>query len=209
MNVRLISVTPDAESIISYCARVSSPKQDNPEIEKLLKYCISKGHWSVFEMGNMIIEVETTRAISAQILRHRSLNFQEFSQRYAKSTGNEIYSGRRQDLKNRQNSIDDLTIEDQTWFMQSQQILNEMSNNMYEEALKKGIAKESARSLLTMNTKTKMYINGSVRSWIHYLQVRTSEETQKEHRDIALAIKKIFVKEFPIISKALDWKLEL
>src|SRR5579863_7160177 len=118
MNVRLISVTPDDENIIAYCARVSSPKQDNPEIEGLLKYCIANKHWSIFEMGNMIIEVETTRQISSQILRHRSFSFQEFSQRYSKTQGNEIYLGCRQDLKNRQNSIDDLSVEDQSWFMQ-------------------------------------------------------------------------------------------
>ena len=205
MMVRLISITPDAENIISYCARVSSPKQDNPEIEKLLSYCIKHKHWSVFEMSNIIIEVETTRQIAAQILRHRSFSFQEFSQRYSKTSGAEIYQGRRQDLKNRQNSIDDLSVEDQSWFIQSQQIINDMSNNMYEEALKKGIAKECARSLLGMNTKTKMYMNGTIRSYIHYIQTRCDESTQKEHRDIALEIKKIFVQNLPIISKALDW----
>ncbi len=205
MKVKLISITPDAEKIISLCARVSSPNPGNTEIDRLLAYCIVHKHWSIFEMANMCIEVETTKAISPQILRHRSFSFQEFSLRYSKALGTEIYPGRRQDKKNRQNSIDDLSVEDQSWFMQSQQILNDMAGNMYNEALNKGIAKESARSLLTMNTKTKLYINGSIRSWITYLQVRTSKETQLEHREIALAIKEIFIKELPIISKALDW----
>ena len=205
MNVKLISVTPDAENIIAYCARVSSPNQENPEIEKLLSYCITNKHWSIFEMANMCVEIETTRAVAPQILRHRSFSFQEFSQRYAKTQGFEIYQGRRQDKKNRQNSIDDLDIETQSWFMQSQQLMNDMASNMYEEALKKGIAKESARSLLTLNTKTKLYMNGSIRSWITYIQVRTGPETQLEHREIALTIKKIFVQNFPVIAKALEW----
>ncbi len=205
MNVKLISVTPDVEKTISYCARVSSPNPENPEIEKLLQYCIKNGHWSIFEMGNLIIEIETTRSVSPQILRHRSFNFQEYSQRYSKVQGFEIYGARRQDPKNRQNSIDDMSVEDQSWFMQSQQILNDMAMNMYEEALKKKIAKECARALLPSTAKTKLMMNGTIRSYIHYIQVRTSEGTQEEHKEIALAIKAIFVQELPIISKALGW----
>lgn len=205
MNVKLISVTPKAEELMAYCARVSSADQENPEYEKLLKYCIKHGHWSVFEQATMTVEITTTRGISPQILRHRSFSFQEFSLRYAKAQEFEVYPGRRQDLKNRQNSIDDLDIETQTWFMQSQQLINDMASNMYEEALKKGIAKESARNLLTMGTKTKLYMTGNVRSYIHYIKTRTDETTQKEHRDIANAIKEIFKIEFPLVSKALEW----
>lgn len=205
MNVKLISITSEAEKLIAHCARVSSPNQNNPEIEKLIKYCIKNKHWSVFEQSFMTVEIETTRGISPQILRHKSFSFQEFSLRYAKAQEFEIYPGRRQDLKNRQNSIDDLDNETQSWFMESQKLINNMASNMYEEALKKGIAKESARNLLPMSTKTKLYMSGSIRSFIHYILVRESEETQKEHRDIALAIKEIFIKELPIISKALGW----
>lgn len=206
MNVKLISVTPDAEKIIGYCARVSSPNQDNPEVEKLLTYCAFHSHWSIFEMAHMTVEIETTRGISPQILRHKSFSFQEFSLRYAKAQEFEIYPGRSQDKKNRQNSIDDLSIDDQSWFMSSQQLINDMASNMYEEALKKGIAKECARNLLPMSTKTKLYMSGSIRSWIHYLNIRCDDSTQKEHRDIANAIKAIFIEQFPIISKALDFK---
>lgn len=205
MKVKLISVTPDAEKIIAYCARVSSPNQENPEYAKLLAYCIKHHHWSVFEMADMCIEIETSRGIAAQILRHRSFNFQEFSQRYAKVSEFEIYPARRQDVKNKQNSIDDMSIEDQAWFMQSQQLMNDMALNMYEEGLKKGIAKEQMRFLLPLSTKTKMYMKGSTRSWIHYITVRSDLSTQKEHRDIALAIKDIFIEQFPSIAKALEW----
>lgn len=205
MNVRLITVTPKAEELIAYCARVSSPNQENPEIEKLLTYCIKNKHWSIFEQASMTVEIETTRGIAPQILRHKSFSFQEFSLRYAKAQDFEVYPGRSQDKKNRQNSIDDLDIETQAWFMQSQQLMNDMASNMYEEALKKGIAKECARNLLTMGTKTKLYMTGSVRSFIHYIQVRTQKDTQLEHREIALAIANIFMKEFPIITKALEW----
>lgn len=205
MKVKLISITPEAEKIIAHCARVSSPNQENKEIEKLLSYCIKHKHWSIFEMADMTVEIETTRGLAPQILRHKSFSFQEFSLRYANSTGFEIYEGRSQDNKNRQNSIDNLSVEDQSWFMQSQQIINGMADNMYNEAIDKGIAKECARNLLTMGTKTKMYMKGSVRSWIHYLEVRDDNGVQQEHRDIAIAIKDIFIEQLPIISKALEW----
>jgi thymidylate synthase (FAD) len=206
MNVKLIHITPDCEKHIAYCARVSSPHQDNPEYAKLLNYCIKKNHNSIFEMGNMCIEIETTNPIAMQILRHKSFSFQQFSQRYQKVTEFEVYPGRRQDTKNRQNSIDDLSVENQQWFMQSQQLLNNMAQNMYDEALTRNIAKESARFLLTTTAKTKMYINGNIRSWIHYLQVRCGEETQLEHREIALAIRDIFMVQLPTISEAVGWK---
>lgn len=208
MNVKLVWITPDAEKIIAKCARVSSPNPDNPNISSLLKYCIKNGHWSIYEQANVCFEIETTRAIAPQILRHRSFSFQEYSQRYSKATEYEIYVPRRQDLKNRQNSIDDISPEDQSWFMQSQQIINEMAMGLYEMALEKGIAKESARQLLTLGTKTKLYMNGSIRSWMHYLKVRCDKATQLEHREIALAIQKILMVELPIVSEALGWKNE-
>lgn len=206
MKVSLISVTPDAEKIIAKCARVSSTNPDNPEIEKLLNHCIKKKHWSIFEMADLTLEIETTRGVAPQLLRHWSFHIQEFSQRYAEVQGYEIYTGRRQDLKNRQNSIDDMSVEDQSWFMQSQQILNDMAQNMYKQALEKGFAKESARVFTTSGTKTKIYFKGTVRDFIHYIITRTGNETQLEHREIALAIKEIFIQNFPVISKALDWK---
>lgn len=205
MKVKLISVTPDAEKIIAYCARVSSPNQDNPEIEKLLSYCIKHNHISIFEQATMTVEVETSIPISMQILRHKSFSFQQFSARYSKVQNFEVCEARRQDLKNRQNSTNDLDPEIQGWFQESQRIINEMSSQMYEEALKKGVAKECARFLLPQSARTKMYITGNIRSFIHYIQVRTNVDTQKEHRDIANAIKEIFITQFPTISKALEW----
>jgi thymidylate synthase (FAD) len=207
MNVKFISVTPDAESLMAYCARVSSPdNQENPEYEKLLKYCIKNGHWSVFEMADMTVEIETSRAIAQQILRHRSFNFQEFSQRYAKANaGYELYQARRQDSKNRQNSIADMSEEDQEWFRKAQTHVSSVANELYIEALDKGIAKEQARFLLPLNTSTKLYMKGSVRSWIHYINLRAGNGTQKEHQDIALAIKEIFKVQFPTVAKSLEW----
>jgi thymidylate synthase (FAD) len=220
MQVRLISATalsdgqaallpPElhtVEGIMAYTARVSSPHQDNPTYAKLLKYCAEHGHWSVFEMVDMTVEITTSRAIAQQILRHRSFCFQEFSQRYAKaSMGFEVYEARRQDTKNRQNSIDDLDGETKAWFHQSQKALQVFSESLYEQALEKGIAKEQARFLLPASTTTKLYMKGSVRSWIHYLNVRTDPSTQKEHREVALAIKEVFLTQFPITSEALGW----
>lgn len=201
--VSLIWITPDSEKLIAYCARVSSNNQDNPNIKGLLKYCIREGHWSIFEMCNMCIEINTTRAISAQILRHRSFSFQEFSQRYAKVEMDlEIPDLRRQDLKNRQNSISDLDDE----------LVNELQNDiidhfkktkdLYKKLLDKGVAKECSRMILPMCSPTKLYMNGNIRSWIHYLRVRCGNGTQKEHMDIALQIKEIFKKELPIIYEA-------
>jgi thymidylate synthase (FAD) len=199
----LISITPDCEKIIAYCARVSSKTQDNPNIERLLKYCIKHRHWSIFEMGNMCIEINTTRAISAQILRHRSFHFQEFSQRYSKVEQDlEIPLLRRQDLKNRQNSISDL----------DEDLVNELQNDiiehfkktkdLYQKLLDKSVAKECARMVLPMNSPTRLYMNGTIRDWIHYLQVRTDPSTQFEHREVALKIKEIFKEQLPIIYSA-------
>ena len=147
----------------------------------------------------MIVEVTTSRAIAQQILRHRSFNFQEFSQRYAAATAFETYDARRQDLKNRQNSIDDLSKSDKEWFKSLQEDLHDMCMGWYDEALERGIAKEQARFLLPLSTQTKMYMKGNVRSWLTYFMVRCHESTQKEHRDIANAIKEIFCEQFPVI----------
>jgi thymidylate synthase (FAD) len=190
MPVKLVSLTTSdgmkPEEIISYCARVSNPKNQNnfDTAPALLKYCIENKHWSPFEMCDMTIEVITSRAIAQQIIRHR-FSFQEFSQRYAKVLNNVIYDARRQDETNRQNSIDDLPEDTKDWFKASQAKVWGDSTLLYEEALKRGIAKECARFLLPLNTQTTLYMKGSVRSWIHYLMVRTDPSTQKEHRDIA------------------------
>ena len=208
-KVNLVWATPEAEKVIGYCARVSNPKnQKNPKVSGLLKFCIKHGHWSIFEMANMTVEINTNRGIAAQILRHRSFSFQEFSQRYAETEGFEYVRPRRQDAKNRQNSWDDLEEDDRTWFEYTHKKVQDTTNDFYKEALERGIAKESARFLLPMSVKTRMYMNGTVRSWIHYLQLRTDESTQKEHRDIAESIKNIFIEQFPITSEALGWKNE-
>jgi thymidylate synthase (FAD) len=215
MQVRLISVTNPfieidnhqltPEGLIAYCARVSSPHQETPDYEKLLAYCIEKKHWSVFEMVDMTVEITTSRAISPQILRHRSFCFQEFSQRYAKVQAVEKYQPRRQDVKNRQNSLDDLDDATVAWFDQAQESIAKLGMEQYEEALERGIAKECARVLLPLGTQTRLYMKGSVRSWIHYLEVRTDPATQKEHRDIAEAVQAIFTEQFPVTSQALGW----
>lgn len=206
MNVKLISITPDAEKTIMYCARVSNPKNQDSENTKLLDYCIKHGHWSVFEMAHMTAEITTSRAIAAQILRHKSFSFQEFSQRYAEAQDFEIYDARRQDVKNRQNSIDDMSEEEQTWFHDAQHQVILLANDLYAKALQKGIAKESARFLLPLSTQTKLYMTGSIRSWMHYLDVRTGNGTQLEHMEIANDIKKIFIEQLPIIAKAKEYQ---
>jgi thymidylate synthase (FAD) len=203
--IKLISITPDAENIIAYCARVSSKNQDNPNIEKLLRYCYEHGHWSVFETAHLTIEIETSRAISAQILRHRSFTFQEFSQRYAEVPDFITYEARRQDTKNRQKSIDDMSFEDRHWFNIAQDRVQALTGALYLDALDKGIAKEQARFLLPMSSKTKLYMTGNVRSWIHYLDQRCKWDTQQEHRKIALEIREIVKKELPTIAKAVAW----
>ena len=214
-KVKLVSVTKpvdslefeNSEALMAYVARVSSPDQENPKYAGLLKYCMKHGHWSVFEMCDMTVEITTTRAIAAQILRHRSFCFQEFSQRYAKvkDSGIIISEARRQDIKNRQNSIDDMSKEDKDWFKQAQLKVWNETNNLYQEALGRGIAKECARFLLPLNTQTKLYMKGSIRSWIHYIKLRSGNGTQKEHQEIAEKIKKIFTEKFSILSEALEW----
>lgn len=205
MKTSLISVTPDAEKTIMYCARVSNPKNQDSQRAGLLKYCLDHGHFSIFEMANMVIEIQTSRAISAQIIRHRSFSFQEFSQRYAEATGFETYIARRQDQKNRQNSVDDMSELDKLWFENAQEDITEMSLKLYNKALERGIAKEQARFLLPLSTSTKLYMNGTIRSWIHYIDTRTEEGTQREHKEIAESIKKIFKEQLPIIAEAKGW----
>ena len=210
MSVKLISVTPDAEKMMAYVARVSNPNnQENPNYAKLLGYCIKHNHWSVFEQSFMTLEIETTRGLAAQILRHRSFTYQEFSQRYADSSllaeTIPVPELRRQDTKNRQNSIDDLDPEFveltnkqiETYFAQGM--------SLYQHLLDNGVAKECARFVLPLATPTRLYMSGSCRSWIHYIQLRSANGTQKEHMEIAEACKKIFAEQFPTVAEALEW----
>jgi len=215
MSVRLISITQgagdlegkNAQEIISYTTRVSNPEnQENFDTApKLLARCMRRKEWSPFELADMTVEIITSRAIAQQILRHRSFSFQEFSQRYSKVQESMIYEARSQDPKNRQNSIDDLPEETKEWFIREQEINNQRAISSYEEAILKGVAKEQARFLLPLSMKTKLYMKGSVRSWIHYIEVRTGNGTQKEHQIIALEIKKIFSSQFPDIAGSLGW----
>tara|TARA_B100000965_G_C19527670_1_gene729621 strand:+ start:152 stop:793 length:642 start_codon:yes stop_codon:yes gene_type:complete len=208
--VKLVSVTPDAEQTMAYIARVSNPKnQDNEKYAGLLRYCIKHNHWSVFEQSSMTLEIETTRAIAAQILRHRSFTFQEFSQRYANSS---LLSDkiplpelRRQDDKNRQNSIDDLDPFEVQKLELQMQTLFDSSMALYQQMLGRGVAKECARMVLPLCTPTKIYMTGSCRSWIHYIDLRSAHGTQKEHMDIANACRKVFMEQFPEVSEALEW----
>ena len=209
MKVELVSTTPDAEKTMAHIARVSNPNnQDNPNYAGLLRYCIQHEHWSVFEQSFMTLEIETTRGLAAQILRHRSFTFQEFSQRYADSNllGEiELPELRRQDVKNRQNSIDDLepAISDK---LQKQMItLFSSSLALYNQMLESGVAKECARFVLPLATPTRLYMSGSCRSWIHYINLRSAHGTQKEHMDIANACKEVFMENYPTVSEALDW----
>ena len=209
-QIKLVSVTPDAEQHMAYVARVSNPKnQDNDQFAGLLKYCIKHGHWSVFEQAFMTVEINTTRGLAAQILRHRSFTYQEFSQRYADSSmlGKEIPLPelRRQDDKNRQNSIDDidlLMVQDFNTKMQKHFV---DGMKLYKEMLDAGVAKECARFVLPLATPTRLYMTGSVRSWVHYIDLRSAHGTQKEHMDVAEGVRKIFSEQFPVVAQALDW----
>ena len=208
-DITLVSVTPDAEKHIAYVARVSNPQnQENEKFSGLLKYCIKHGHWSVFEQAYMTLEINTTRAIAAQILRHRSFTYQEFSQRYADSNllgVIELPELRRQDDKNRQNSIDDLEPEMVEKFNRQMNTLFSSAFGLYNQMLEAGVAKECARFVLPLANPTKIYMTGSCRSWIHYINLRSGHGTQKEHMDIANACKDIFVENFPSVSEALEW----
>ena len=210
MQVKLVSITPDAEKTMAYVARVSNPaNQENENYAGLLRYCIKHNHWSVFEQSFMTLEIETTRAIAAQILRHRSFTYQEFSQRYADSSmlSNSIPLPelRRQDEKNRQNSIDDLDPFEVQLLEKQMQTLFDSSMALYKQMLDRGVAKECARNVLPLCTPTRIYMSGSCRSWIHYIDLRSAHGTQKEHMDIALACKEVFKEQFPTVSEALDW----
>ena len=208
-NVHLVTVTPDAEKMMAYIARVSNPKnQDNQDFKKLIQYCINNEHWSVFEQAYMTLQIETNRGIAAQILRHRSFTFQEFSQRYADSTqlGEiPIPELRRQDKKNRQNSISNLPTNVSKDFQQRIEVQFKETLNLYQEMLEKGVAKECARFILPLATSTRIYMTGSCRSWIHYINLRSGHGTQKEHLIIANQCREIFSKQFPTVSIALNW----
>ena len=210
MNVKLVTVTPDAEKTMGYVARVSNPNnQDNPKVAGLLGYCIKHGHWSVFEQAHMTVEIETTRGLAAQILRHRSFTYQEFSQRYADSSllGDIIPLPelRRQDTKNRQNSIDDVDPEVIDKFNREMRAHFDKSIDLYKSMLHAGIAKECARFVLPLATPTRLYMSGSIRSWIHYIDLRSAHGTQKEHMDLVENIREVFKQQFPVVSEALDW----
>jgi len=209
MTVKLVSVTPDAEQMMAYIARVSNPSnQDNEKYAGLLKYCIKHNHWSVFEQSTMTLEIETTRAIAAQILRHRSFTFQEFSQRYAASTALgeiDLPELRKQDLKNRQNSTDDLDPEIIDKFERQMITLFSSAKSLYTQMLDAGVAKECARMVLPLCTPTRIYMTGSCRSWIHYINLRSAHGTQKEHMIIAEGCRRVFTEQFPAVSEALEW----
>jgi thymidylate synthase (FAD) len=219
MNVKLISMTQPlvevagqrltSEELIVYTARVSAPQNQEKldTSEKLLKFLLKENHVSPFAMVDFTVEVETSRAIAAQILRHWSFDFQEFSQRYAEAHEYVEYTARRQDAKNRQNSVDDMSNADKAWFIQAQKDVWELAHGKYQEALDKGIAKEQARFLLPLNTKTRLYMKASVRDWAFYLKLRSGNGTQKEHMDIANAvIKQVFSVHFPTISTVFGWQ---
>ena len=210
MTVKFVSITPDAEKTMAYIARVSNPKnQDNEKFAGLLKYCIKHNHWSVFEQSSMTLEIETTRGLAAQILRHRSFTYQEFSQRYADSSllGDNIPipALRRQDDKNRQNSIDDIDPKERQHYEIEMQRHFDAGMKLYKKMLDAGIAKECARFVLPLATPTRLYMTGSCRSWVHYINLRSAHGTQKEHMDLVSEVRSIFVKQFPSVSEALEW----
>jgi thymidylate synthase (FAD) len=210
--IKLISLTQPnikglktAEDLISYCARVSNPSnQLNTETApKLLKYLITHKHWSPYEMVNMCVEIKTSRAIAAQILRHRSFSFQEFSQRYSGVVGREKIEWRLQGKTNRQVGEEEVQLSEK--LLDKIEWIQDECEYLYNNLIEEGVAKECARMVLPLNTSTTLYMSGTIRSWVHYLELRTKEDTQKEHRIIADEIKKIFIKEFPATSCALNW----
>jgi len=217
-TVKLVSYTTGCgelegrsiEDIISYVARVSSP--DNAKnfdtASKLIRYCIKNKHWSVFETASVTFQITCPLAISSQILRHRSATFQQFSGRYAQMTTYTPVEARRQDTKNRQNSIDDMSEEDKQWFLESQERLWKQAKDAYDEAIKRGISKESARFLLPLNTTTSLYVTNNIRGWIHYCDLRTANGTQREHMEIAEKIKAELIRLMPNVAEALEWTTE-
>ena len=224
MKIRLISKTQvdssfvgdtdldfldNPEALMIWIARVSSKKQNNPKYAKLLKYCIDNAHWSVFEMIDATFEIETSMSIGEQILRHRSFCFQKFSARYQKlDSGYELINARKQAKNNRQSSKDELNDVDKIWFNEVQEKVDKLTRKYYNEALDRGIARECARFVLPANTTTRFFMKGSIRSWIHYIQVRADEHTQLEHREIAIEIRNILSKHFPTIAEAMGWNNE-
>ena len=210
-STKLVHITPKAEELITYMARVSNPaNQHNTETSsRLIKYLIDHKHWSPFEMVNMCVEIETTRSIAAQILRHRSFSFQEFSQRYAEVTSEAVVPKlRRQDLKNRQNSIDDLDHLRQDLYSSKIQHLFDESYRLYNQLLEEGVAKECAREVLPLATPTRLYMNGTIRSWLHYCQLRCANGTQKEHALIAASVQDLLYEHLPNVSEAM-WSREI
>ena len=209
-QIKLISATPDAEKHMAYCARVSNPaNQENEKFSGLLKYCVKHQHWSIFEQAYMTLEINTTRGIAAQVLRHRSFTYQEFSQRYADSSllakTLPLPKLRSQDTKNRQNSIDDVDPFTRQKFEMLMQQHFVQAMDLYKRMLDEGIAKECARFVLPLACPTKIYMTGSVRSWIHYIDLRSANGTQKEHMDLALGAKEIFCEQFPAVAEAMEW----
>lgn len=206
--IQFIHCTPNAEALIVDMARVSNPAGQGKPGERLLAYLIKHGHWSPFEMGSLCVKITTERDISAQILRHRSFSFQEYSTRYAKAPAAVVPRLRRQDTENRQNSIDDLSpIVAATYDLRISNVFWKL-HELYEDMIEMGIAKECARRILPLSTQTTLYMHGTLRSWIHYLQVRCSPETQLEHREIAEGCKAIFAEQFPVIASAVFTKPE-
>lgn len=213
--IRLVAATTgvgelagkSAEEVVTFAARVSNPanQTDFASGPKLLAYCIRNEHWSVFETAGLTFEVTTSRAIAEQLTRHRSFTFQMKSQRYSGSHGNTENEARRQDSKNRQNSVDDLSNETRLWFKEAQAKVWNTSHSLYSEALVMGIAKECARFLLPLSTETTLYMTGSMRSWYHYCQLRRAHGTQKEHADIAEAIRKEIAINFKTFALAFGW----
>ena len=209
-QIKLVSVTPDAEKTMGYVARVSNPdNQDNPKVAGLLSYCIKHGHWSVFEQAHMTVEINTTRGLAAQILRHRSFTYQEFSQRYQDVSHIRedipLPELRSQDEKNRQNSIDDVDPAVVKRFDKEMRDHFNRSIDLYKSMLHAGIAKECARFVLPLATPTRLYMTGSVRSWIHYINLSSAHGTQKEHMDLVENVRTVFKQQFPLVSQALDW----
>ena len=203
-TAKLVWVTPDAEKLIGKLARVSNPaNEDNPNVEGLIKYLIKHKHWSPFEMASMCVEIQTTRAISPQILRHRSFSFQEFSQRYSQVQELTVPKLRSQDTKNRQNSVDDISPELSEELQDIISLHNDKSNALYKRLLAYGVAKECARNVLPLSTKTRMYMSGTIRSWLHYIDLRASHGTQVEHSQIARQIGEILDTELPTVSRAM------
>lgn len=207
-DAKLVWITPDAEKVIGYCARVSNPaNQNNPNVAGLLRYCIKNKHWSIFEMASMCLEIKTTRAISAQLLRHSSMSFQEFSQRYAETTEIDMPLLRTQDTKDRQNSIDDLDMKDKYFYTKKVKEYFDMGLDLYKQMLSKGIARECARAVLPMNSVSTIMISGNMRSWLHYCDLRMGNGTQWEHKQIASKAQRIFREHCPSICEAM-WPQE-